>query len=130
MARAAAGTSSGRAPACSQEQRRAAKRADQPLGVGFADGRECDRHVAENLGVEPAHPDERNRPEARIAPAPDDQLDPVLDRRRPLDGVLLEHPMLPCSDNCRSRAPRRARPTATPPASDLCRCPSALSTTG
>ena len=44
-------------------------------GVGGVDRREADRDVVEDLGEDPAEPDEDERPERRIAPAADDQLD-------------------------------------------------------
>src|SRR5919198_891853 len=71
--------------ACAGEERRTLQREDQLLCIGFVDRSEGDCDVAHDLRVQAAHPDERNRPEARIAARAHDQLDSFADRCRQLD---------------------------------------------
>src|SRR4051794_1215243 len=73
------------APTNPVEEASAPERANEPLRLPLVDRGERDRDVRKNLGVEPAHAHERNRPEARVAARAHDELNPPLERRHPLD---------------------------------------------
>ena len=73
-ARAAADPGQDRGPAQPVQHRR---------GVVLVDRRETDRDVVEHLGEEPAEPDHDERPEGRVAPAAEDQLDAAQLAARP-----------------------------------------------
>ncbi len=82
---------------------------------------------AHDLGVQPPRAHEQDGPEAAVPLRADDQLEAPGQRRHALDGVARAARSRPPS---RSAPPRArlgpARPTATPPESDLCRRPTRL----
>ena len=105
----------GRGPAKPPEERR-----PPPLGEHRARGlgrerREPDRHVAEELGQHAAETDQHRGPEARVAPAADEELESLrhllLHQERPRADPRLERVHRPGQ-----RLPS-ATPRTTPPAS-------------
>src|SRR6185312_3810262 len=74
-----------RPAAHARQERRPAQRAQQPLCGDGVERRQVDRDVLEHLGVDPAQPHHRDRPEACVGARADDQLDALVQRRHPLE---------------------------------------------
>ena len=78
-----------RAAAGAGEQRRARERRISSSAAVLVDRCERDGRVAEELGVDPARADDDERPEARVAPRADEQLEPGRHVLQRLDGERL-----------------------------------------
>ena len=99
-----------RPPAEPLEQWKAAQAGDHAAGLRGADRRQPDLDVADQLGLVAARRERHERPEARVARDPQEQLGPFARHR--LDQDALGHVAVPRAASSTSRA---ARSTAAGP---------------
>ena len=115
------GDVSRRRAAVAEQQGRRTQRPDELRGVDVGQRYEPQRGVADELGADPAHPEQHERTEARVLGDADDRLDarsrPSAARRRHRARRRAQSPSRRRRGGPR---PRRCSPSTTPPTSVLC----------